>query len=277
MRTLTKPAALATAGLVALSLGACASDEPTAPPGAADAPAQAEITTTADLTDLAALMATAQGDASSSHVEMTYSGELADAAGLSASTTTADVDYGKTVADTSMRMSMAVMGMDMEMLLVDGTMYVGMGEATQGQYFSMSLEEMADDPSLAGALDSMDSMDAGAQAEALAGAVTAFEHTGTEQVDGAEVDVYTVTIDPTKLEDGGATGIDAPMSEELGEMTAVYKVDAQGLPVEVDIAMTIDGQELVIESAFSAWGEPVEIVAPADEDVVPYSDLMTQN
>ncbi|MFE6970557.1 hypothetical protein [Isoptericola sp. NPDC057653] len=278
MRVPQKSVALASAGLVALALSACGSGEPAASTSGGSEAAQeqtAEITTAADLTDLAEQMQAAQEKATTSHMEMTYGGELADSAGMSETTTTADISYGKTVEDTAMQMSMGVMGMDMDIILLDGTIYMSMGELTQGKYLSLTAEEMAADPNMAGTFDSMESMDAAAQAEAMADAVTKFEHTGTEKVDGVEADVYTMTIDPSKLENG-ATGVNADMADQVGEMTLVYKVAPEGLPVAADITMDVSGQEMVVSTAFSKWGEPVDIKAPAKDEVVPYSEFGTQ-
>lgn len=274
MRVPQKTMALASAGLVALALSACGSDDPAAP--AAGEPAgeeqAAEVTTVSTMTDLAEQMQVAQEKASTAHMEMTYSGELAEAAGMTDSATTADVVFGSTFEDTAMQMTMAVMGMDMDMVMVDGTIYLSMGEMTQGKYLSMTAEDMAADPALAGTMDSMESMDAAAQAEAMAEAVTSFEHTGTETVDGVETDVYTATIDPSKMKEGTA-GIDPSTAGQLGEIVSVYKVDPEGLPVEADVSMEVEGQEMVVGTAFSKWGEPVDVKAPADEDVIPYSEF----
>ncbi|MFC7879847.1 hypothetical protein [Isoptericola sp. NPDC057391] len=273
MRVPQKTVALASAGLVALALSACGSEKSAAPDAGQPAEEQAaEIATVSTMTDLAEQMQAAQEKASSAHMEMTYSGELAESAGMTDSATTADVVFGSTFEDTAMQMTMAVMGMDMDMVMVDGTIYLSMGEMTQGKYLSMTAEDMAADPALAGTMDSMESMDAAAQAEAMADAVTSFEHTGSETVDGVETEVYTATIDPSKVTEGTA-GIDPSTAGQLGEIVTVYKVDPEGLPVEVDVTMEVDGQEMVVESAFSKWGEPVDVKAPADDDVIPYSEF----
>lgn len=274
MRVPQKTAALASAGLVALALTACGGEDPAVSSGggAAGLEQAAEVRTVANMTDLAAQMQAAQEKASSAHMELSYSGELAESAGMTESSTSADVAYGPTFEETTMQMSMAVMGMDMDIVLLDGTIYLSMGEMTQGKYLSMTAEDMAADPALAGTVDSMESMDAAAQAEAMADAVTSFEHTGTEAVGGVETEVYTATIDPSKVKDGTA-GIDSSTAGQLGEIVAVYKVGPDGLPVEADITMEVEGQEMVVASTFSKWGEPVDVTAPAADDVVPYAEF----
>ncbi len=274
-----KLAALASAAVMALALGACASEEPATPTGGGAA-AEPEVAPASNLTELVEQMGAMQEEASSVHVEMAYSGELAKATGMDASTSTADIAYGGSLTTTTMQMSMAMMGMDMDLILVDGVMYMGMGELSDDKYFSMSLEELAEDPSMSALLDQMDSIDPTAQAEAMADAVTSFEHTGTEQVDGVEAEVYTMTVDPTKI-DPAAAGLDESMVGEMdesmaGEMTITYAIGPDGLPLESDITMDVDGQELVVESTFSAWGQPVDVQAPPKADVVPYSEFAKQ-
>jgi hypothetical protein len=169
-------------------------------------------------------------------------------------------------------MSMSMMGMDFDMRMVDETMYMNMGEMSQGKFIAMPLDELAKDPNFSGTLESMKSMDVAGQAAEMKDAVTSFEHTGTETVDGVEVDVYTMKIDPAKLK-GGAAGVDAATAEQVGEMTVVYKIDSEGLPLEADIAMDIQGQEMTMDTTFSKWGEPVTVEAPPEDEVMPYSEV----
>jgi hypothetical protein len=268
-----KIAALTSAALMALALGACASEQPTTSTDGDDA-AQADVAPASNLTELVTQMESVEV-ASSGHMEITYSGELAETSGLAGSTTTADVEYGGSLEESTLHMSMAMMGIDVDMILVDGTMYLGMGELSENKYFSMSLEEMAKDPNMSPLFEQLDSIDPVAQADAMADAVTSFEHTGTEQVGGVEADVYTMTVDSTKI-DAVAAGIEESMVDQVGEMTVVYRIGPDGLLLESDATMEVDGQELVTESTFSGWGEPIDVQAPPEADVVPYSEVAGQ-
>lgn len=275
MRVTKKITVLVATGALVGGLAACGS-ESEAPADASTSTESTDSSVTAQpasITELATQMRDAQTGASSAHFEMVYGGELAESSGLTESGTSGDLVMGDTASpeDIQMQMTMNAMGMDMDLRMLDGTMYIGMGAMTDGKFLTATLEELADDPNLSGTLDSMEGMDAAAQAEAMADAVTSFEHTGVDEVDGVETDVYELTIDPAKLE--GGAGLDESMADQVGEMTVTYKVAPDGLPLETDIVMDMSGQELTMETTFSNWGEPVEIEAPAEEDTVPYSEF----
>ncbi|CAM3905001.1 LppX_LprAFG lipoprotein [Isoptericola cucumis] len=274
MRVTKKFTVLVAAGALVGSLAACGSEGEAPATGADGGSTSSEMAAQpASLTDLAAQMKDAQVGASSAHFEMAYGGELAKASGLTESGTSGDIVMGDSASpeDVEMQMTMNAMGLDMDLRMVDGTLYIGMGAMTDGKFLTATLEELADDPNLAGTLDSMEGMDAAAQAEAMADAVTSFEHAGVEEVDGVETDVYTMTVDPSKVD--GAAGLDKSMAEQVGEMTVTYKVTPDGLPLETDIVMDVSGQELTMDTTFSKWGEPVEITVPAEKDTVPYSEF----
>ncbi|WP_166848459.1 LppX_LprAFG lipoprotein [Isoptericola sp. BMS4] len=261
--------ALAPAGLLTVGLSACVDG---GSPQSLDSDRAAEMVVVepaSDAAELAEQMQAAQEKAGTTHMEMSYGGELADRAGMSGNVAALDASF--TEQDAELRMSMDVMGMDMEVIVLDGTVYLAMPGQGEGTYVSLSFDEMAAEPMLAGPLESMESMDAAAQVEAMTGAVTSFEHTGTERVGGVDASLYTMTLDPSRLETVPA-GL-AALGGQAGETTVDYAVAPDGLPVEIEVTTEVNGEELVVESVFSRWGEPLDIEAPTDEDVMPYSDI----
>ena len=275
MRVTKKLTAALAAGTLAAALSACSGGEPAAQAEATDASvAEAGAEPAENLEELTTIIEAAQKTATSAHMEMTYGGEAAETAGMTGSTTTADFSIGesKKPADMTMQMSMSMMDMEFDMRMVDGIMYMNMGELSQGKFIEMPLEELKKEPGLASTLESMESWDVAAQADEMKDAVTSFEHTGSETVDGVDVEVYTMTVDPAKLKDGAA-GVDAEMAKQVGEMTVVYKIDPEGLPLEADIAMDVQGKEMTMDTSFSKWGEPVTVEAPPKNEVVPYSEI----
>ncbi len=280
--------ALLAAGAVGLTLTACGAaddadvvDEPTAagsaPAGDVDE-AAVEPVVVEDLVALSEQMAAAQAEHPTVHVESGVGGDAAEEAGMGEFTQSADIVLAEKFEDMRMRMTMDMMGLSMEALLVDSTMYMDMSAMSGGEvgYVSIDLEDLEDEPGMAGALDTLDSADAAAQAEAVADAVQSFEHTGTETVDGQEVEVYTATIDPTLASDPASLGLDQEMLDEMARTTMdmVFRVTEDGLPTSIDIVMEIEGQEFVATTAYSDWGEDVTVEAPPASKVTPYDEAM---
>ncbi|WP_278235380.1 hypothetical protein [Isoptericola sp. AK164] len=255
----TATTALLGAGAVTLVLTGCGADEG------------------ADVVDLAALslrMDEAQAEQGSVHVETTFAGELAERTGMTESAQSGDVIVGEGLEDSAFAMSIGAVGTELEMILLEGTVYVDMSALSGGEvdWVAMSADEVAQDPTFAGTMDSMLAMDPAGQAEMMADAVTAFAHGGTEELDGRTVDVYTMTLDPTRLE--AAAGAAPAAVDQMDDMTAEFRVTEDGLPLAVDTTVEIDGQELVTATTFSGWGEPVEIEAPPADRVTDYGELM---
>lgn len=285
LRTRTK--ALVAAGALGLTLTACggaddASVAATAGESEGAAPASPEATeaveepaVAADILELTAWMQEAQLEQGSAHVEAGFSGSGAELAGLSGTNQVIDFRFGETLKETAMSMSMSLMGTSMDMIMVDGWFYMDMSEATGGEvaYVGTAIEDLAGDPSVGGTLGMAESMDYVAQAELIADAVTAFEHTGVEAVDGQELQSYTVTIDPAALPAGaGPAGVDASSADVISEMEAVYRVDADGLLYSGETRLVAEGEELIMTMQYSDWGEPVDITAPPADQVTDWNE-----
>jgi hypothetical protein len=117
---------------------------------------------------------------------------------------------------------------------------------------------------------SADSMNPAAQLKGMEGAVTSFEKTGTESVDGIGTDVYTMVVDPAKATVPGTDG--SPVAN-LGEMTVVHNVDKENLPRKVVSTMGAEGEELVTTAIFSAWGEVPRVVEPTGDRIISIEEL----
>jgi hypothetical protein len=205
------------------------------------------------------------------HMELTYGGELAESAGLASAPTVADVAQNGEQSD--LHMTMSASGVDMEIIAVGGEFYLGMGELTQGKFVHMSGDEAAQDPNFASMLAGLKTIDFAAQAEGFASAITAFEKTGTDVVNGTDVTVYTMTVDPATLT-GEASLVDPSVASQIGAMTVVYALDAQNVPLKSDITMDVAGQAMTISTVISKVNEPVTIAAPPADQTIPYADMM---
>lgn len=280
-----------------LTLSACGgADQPGAAPaaGTSAAPVEeaaaeptpsepAESASAADLVELSEEIRAAQLEQGTAHVEMTYGGELAEAAGLDATTQQADFRFGTGPDDQAMKLSMVEGGTAMEVVVLDGTLYLNMADTGGApEWVSIVPDEIGQDDPLAEMIgviaDSVGSMDVAAQTELTADAVTSFEHTGTEQVDGQDVDVYEVLIDASKLPaaSGGTDPVaaGAVAAGVLGEMSMAYRVSPEGLLLSVDTITAVDGQDMTMTMTYSGWGEPVSIEAPPADQVTDWQDLM---
>ncbi|GHH66012.1 hypothetical protein [Promicromonospora soli] len=280
----SKIAALATAGLLTLGLSGCG----TQPDGSGSTPWQAAPEQAApeqapvELTEASFVkeLTEAQTEAATVHMTMTYGGAAAEAAGLAGAPMEADVDVTDP-ENPAMSMRMDLDGETFDMVLVDGDLYMNMGEMTAGKFVSLSEATGTDNPmaemfeSLGDMTEaSVQDMDPAAQLEGMKDAITSFERSGTETVDGTETDVYTMSVDPQKMTGPQVDGLPDEALSQMGEMEMVYYVGKDSLPHKMDITMTMEGQEMVMSGSFSGWGEPLEIVAPAGDELISLDELM---
>jgi hypothetical protein len=152
------------------------------------------------------------------------------------------------------------------MILVDSTFYMNLGEVTGGKYFELSL----DDPTAEQFLGQLKSqMNPAEGIKALEGAVTGFEAAGGETIDGEETTKYVLEVDAQKVFAAQGTtlppGIDVPKT-----LTYTFWVNGENLPLRMAVDMGALGQ---IEMNFSAWGEPVDIQAPAPNEITDENPL----
>lgn len=113
-----------------------------------------------------------------------------------------DIDY--TSEPVSMAMVMtgdAFGGQDIEMRIVEGTVYMNLGDASQGKFVQLSLEQLG---AQAGFGNFTEQLDPGAQLETFREGLTKVEFVGDEDIEGVDTEHYALTVDTTKLPDGGA-------------------------------------------------------------------------
>lgn len=180
----------------------------------------------------------------------TVSGETLDGAG--------QMSVSRDGAVVDMVMTVALGTGDMEVRLVDGVMYMNMGELTQNKFVAF---EGADNP-LGQMLDTSQ-IDVGSQMENLKDAVTDFTATdGTERIDGVETTRYDLTVDVAKLL--AAQGVtDEAVIQAAGD-SASYSLFVGPDDLPRRISVDLGGAPTTMD--YSKWGEPVNIVAPtADE------------
>lgn len=281
---------MAAAGLLAVGLAGCgAAADDTAPAAAPDAasettepgtaepgtaeskPAEPKTTEpkTAEMTQATFVerVGGAQESATTMHIESSYSGALAEAAGLAGATIPMDVDASDPESPR-MSTSMDVQDRGLSMIVVDGTYYISVGEATDGKYVKATEKELMSDPAMSSLQSMSEVPNPRAQLEGFKDGIVSFEASGTDTVNGTEVDLYTLVLDPAKVTGPQVEQLDPEMVDAMGEMTVVYALDESDRPARVAVTMTVDGQDLISTSEFSRWGEDLAIEAPPADQIV---------
>lgn len=189
----------------------------------------------------------------SAHIDMKISG----AANVTAS---GDVDYsGDTTA-----MALTMQGMSsggMQMRVVDRVIYLSAPPATpEGKFIKLD----PSDPSnpMAGQLDDMlDQADPMASFRGWRTSITNLKYVGEEAKGGEKLDHYTVTVDSAKSMKSMGQQMPPGMPKTL---TYQLFLDDEDLMREV----TFDLGQVAMDITVDQWGEPVDIKAPSNADIV---------
>jgi hypothetical protein len=254
-------AAAAVPTLLAASLTACGSDsgsdsDNSSGDTAADSGEYAEGEEV-DKDQFVEDFASALEDATTAHMTMNMNygtGEPIQAKG--------QVDYTTDPVSMAMDMSMPMATEGVDMRLVEGVMYMNMGQMTNDKFVKYDLNDPANlPPGMAGLADQMDPLAAFKQ---FGPALKSVTYVGEEEVDGDDTDHFELVMDTTKV----------PGLEDLPQGADVPKEMAYDAWFDDDflirqMRMTMDmATTMEMEAQFFDWGEPVEIEAPAADDVV---------
>lgn len=161
------------------------------------------------------------------------------------------VDY--TTTPPSSQMTVNLGGQSVEMVMIDGAIYMNMGEMTGGMWTQM--DEATAEASGANA-------DPLAQMRMFQDAITGAELVGQEDVNGAQADHWKLTVDSAAIA-GDAAGAAALPD------TIAYDVwlDGEGRFVKSLVEMDVAGQATSTETTMSGFGEPVTITAPPADQI----------
>ena len=168
----------------------------------------------ADFTDL---MAAGFENITTAHVTVeTQAGMLGGMSGEG------DVDYTGDSPATSMAMSSDTLGSDLEAIMVDGVMYMNMGDLSGNKYWKIDLNDKSGPfGSLGSQLDPKSSMDL------LEKGLDSVTYVGPEDVAGQSLDHYSASVDPSAL---------------LSEMGGSASSGAAGLPKKFTYDIWLDDQ-----------------------------------
>ena len=237
-----KPVASDSAGASASSEDA---DDSGSGEGSGEAPAAGTELTGDQFADV---LAGALDKATTAHVSMELGGQ---------GTAEGDADYSADPPELAMKMTMAALGGDIEVRMVDGTIYLKSPTLSGEQWISIPL----DDPnSPLGSLGSQ--LDPTKQFEVFGAAVSTATYDGPVDLDGESLDHYTATVDTQKLleqlpEAGQAGQLPDSMQQE-------WWFDDEGRIRQLKTAMGSLGD---VSVALSDWGKEVEIEAPPSDEV----------
>ena len=264
MRTSRTLLTIAAASALSLGLAACggSGDEEASPtssattelasPSASDSATESESATedaTADSGDATAqfLDAYAKGLESLTTASIVATSSIGGMESVSEGV----VDY--TTTPPSSQMTVNLGGQSVEMVMIDGAIYMNMGEMTGGMWTQM--DEATAEASGANA-------DPLAQMRMFQDAITGAELVGQEDVNGAQADHWKLTVDSAAIAGDAAGAASLPD-------TIAYDVwlDGEGRFVKSLVEMDVAGQSTSTETTMSAFGEPVTITAPPADQI----------
>ncbi|KIP51642.1 hypothetical protein [Leucobacter komagatae] len=209
-------------------------------------------------------MSAAQLKAGSVHVKM----NLGDAI-------EGDIEADMVISDdpqkVQMQMTMNTGGMDSDIRVVDGKMFMNMGQVTGGKFMDMSA--MPGGGGDVGAI--LNQVNPGAQLDGFREALTDFQvDPKGPEIDGVKTTQLTLTIDTKKMfEAQPQEGVDADaLVEALGD-TITYDmfVGPDDLPRRI-VTPDIAGLGAATQD-YSAWGTPVTVTAPGADEIADMSAL----
>jgi hypothetical protein len=175
-----------------------------------------------------------------------------------------EVDYTTDPPQMAMTMeSPAVAGQSIEMRLVDGVLYMNMGQMTGNKFVSYDLSDAANLPP---GMDQLTStMDPLAAFDSFEDGLESVVFKGDEDVDGEQLGHYEMKLDTSKVKQLQQLPTQAQMPEEI-----VYDVwlDDQNRMRKMNMDLDTGSAPVEMEIELFDWDEPVDIAAPPAGEIV---------
>ena len=179
-----------------------------------------------------------------------------------------ELDYTSDPPEMAMKMAIPMLGnAAAEMRLVDGVLYLSMGQLSGGKFWKLDPEDPAGPLGDFGGM--LDQMDPKSSLEKMESAIDKVTFTGEEQVDGQTLDHYELTVDPKRLTDD--PGADLPA--EVDNLTYDLWLDEEGRIAKMAMDPPAAGTQGSIEMTVTGWGEDVDIEAPPAGEITDMPDL----
>ncbi len=185
-------------------------------------------------------------------------------AGGMVTTATGEIDYRGDQPATSMTMTIPGGGGEVQMIMVDGAMYMTLPIQGQDGWFKLDL---SDTGALGDELGSLGGMDLRDTMKTFTEGVESVEEIGTEEVNGVTATHYRVTADPEAM-----SGVLGDSAADIPE-TLVYDVwlDEQGRFTKMAADLEESGK---MEMNVTDWGTDVSIEAPPADQVQDFPTSM---
>jgi len=185
-----------------------------------------------------------------------------------------DVDYTSTPPSMAMTMTLpaaAAAAGDMDIRMVDGVMYLSIGQLTQGKFWKIDPSDPNGPLAAMGMDKMMDQMDPGKALELMKGGISKVTYVGAE--DG--LDHYALTIDMKKMMASmGADLPEAAQSQLPDSVTYDLWLDDQNRFTKMSMDnLPMGGSDASMEMTVSDWGKAVDIQAPPADQVIKMPDL----
>lgn len=179
---------------------------------------------------------------------------------MNASGTTSTLSSDSVITDDLADLQMSMTGGQMDFRIVDGMIYINLGEITGNGFVAEDL--FGESASQYSAF--IEQGDPQKQMETLAAAITDFAvGDETTELDGVEATEYTLTLNTKKMLESSALadleGVDLPETVEY-----VMYIGPDDLPRK--LVSELAGSKT--ESTYSKWGEKVSVEAPAEDQIV---------
>lgn len=212
-----------------------------------------------------------EGIENSTTAHMTMKMSLGSAGSMTAE---GDVDYTTTPPSTAITMTMpgATGAGEMDVRVVDGIMYMSMGELTQGKFWKIDPSD-PDGPMASLGMDGfMDQMDPAKSLEAMENSVTKVTYVGEDN----GLHHYEMTMDMEKVLESSGSDLPSGATADLPD-TVTYDLwlDDQGRYSKMAMnEMPVAGAGNVsMQLMMTGWGEDVSIEAPPADQITKMPDM----
>lgn len=188
----------------------------------------------------------------------TASISITTAGGVGSLTGEGDADFSSTPPTMTMTMSLPQLGGDVEMRLLDGVAYMKLPQ-TGDKFISFDLT----DPSNPLGSAFTDQLDIATQFDAFGDAIDEVTYVGTDDVDGEELEHYSLAVDGQAVAD--QSGADAGAIGLPEVITYDVYFDAEGFFRRMAFDLGEQAGSTTLD--YSDWGKDVSITAPRPGEI----------